>query len=275
MVYEWFQVDAFTDKYFQGNPCAVFIMNDDVEDDLLQKIAMEINLSETAFIFPINENNYKIRWFTPKCEVDLCGHGTLSASIVLFEKILKSYESIHFDSKSGELIVNKLGNGEYELDFPSDFVREIHITKDLRESISKSLNFSDFKIIGIGNKTKNLLIEVESKDILKSINPNFYEMIKIDFSFALSGFSLTSKGDDNYDFYSRYFTPWEGINEDPVTGSAHTLLATYWSKKLEKKELFASQLSKRKGFLNCIVSKDRVLLRGTGKIIIQGEFYND
>jgi PhzF family phenazine biosynthesis protein len=242
-----YQIDAFTDKIFGGNPAAVCPLESWPEDELMQNLAAENNLSETAF-FVKNDFGYALRWFTPEMEIDLCGHATLATAYVLFNYLNYGSEKIIFDSKSGILEVTK-NNGLITLDFPA--------TKPWPEKAPKNL------IKGLGAKPKEVLKSrdylavFDDEETILAIKPDFEILKKLD---AL-GIIVTAPGREA-DFVSRFFAPAAGINEDPVTGSAHVTLVPYWAEVLGKKELHAYQLSKRKGELFCTDADDRVLISG-------------
>ncbi|MGV8095273.1 MAG: PhzF family phenazine biosynthesis protein [Mangrovibacterium sp.] len=246
-----FIVDAFTDKPYSGNPAGVCILDEVLSDNMMIKIAREINHSETAFLLRQN-NTYSLRWFTPKTEVNLCGHATLATAHILYETGLHGTDKpIEFDTKSGMLkasIVNEM----IELDFPQLFVDEC----ESNEIIEKAF---DIRPTYTGKNDKRYLIEIDRVEKLMEIKPDFQLLQKSD----RGGFMITARSHDQYDFYSRFFAPGVGINEDPVTGSAHCYLAPYWSKKLHKLKMLAFQASERTGIMECeIADNNRVLLRG-------------
>ena len=251
-----YQVDAFTDKLFGGNPAGVCPLDDWLPEEVMQNIAFENNLAETAF-FIINGADFELRWFTPVSEVDLCGHATLASAHVLFNHMDYNRDKIIFHSRSGELTVRK-DNGKLVLNFPADIVKKIESPDDLIKAIGKN-PLEAFK-----GKTDYMLVYSSQKEI-EDISPDF-EMIK---KFKARGVIVTAKGND-VDFVSRFFAPEVGINEDPVTGSAHTTLTPYWAKVLGKKELTAMQLSKRKGNLNCKLINGRVEIAGYAVTYLEG-----
>lgn len=257
-----YQVDAFTDKVFSGNPAAVCPLKEWLSDELLQKIASENNLAETAF-YVKQDNLYKIRWFTPMVEVDLCGHATLAAAFVLFNYENHIDKEIQFFSpRSGGLAVSK--QGEYlTLNFPTDIYERI----DLFDQLVKGFNGKPIE--ALKGKTDYMLV-FENEDQINRIVPNFEEISKL----KGRGVIVTAKG-DSVDFVSRFFAPQSGINEDPVTGSAHTTLTPYWAKRLGKNELTAIQLSERKGYLNCKYLNERVEISGKAKLYLIGEIFLD
>lgn len=251
-----YQVDAFTDKLFGGNPAGVCPLEDWLPDEVMQNIAFENNLAETAF-FIINGADFELRWFTPVSEVDLCGHATLASAHVLFNHLDYNREKIIFHSKSGELTVRK-DNGKLVLNFPADIVKKIDSPEDLIKAIGKK------PIEAFKGKTDYMLVYSSQKEI-EEINPDF-DLIK---KFKARGVIVTAKGND-VDFVSRFFAPMVGVNEDPVTGSAHTTLTPYWANVLGKKELTAMQLSKRKGNLKCKLINGRVEIAGYAVTYLEG-----
>lgn len=253
-----FQVDAFTNRVFGGNPAAVCIIDDWLEDVLMQQIAAENNLSETAFAVKL-DNAYEIRWFTPNSEVDLCGHATLATAHVLFEHYYFPHEKIIFQSTTrGELAV--LREGDFlTLDFPADPPEKIDDPQKLIDAIGKS------PVESYRGRSDYLLIYDTQKDI-EEISPNFARLAEVD----LRGIIVTATGNDT-DFVSRFFAPKLEINEDPVTGSAHTTLTPFWSERLGKKALTARQLSSRKGDLQCKLIDSRVHISGKAVTYLVGE----
>lgn len=255
-----FQVDAFTDHLFGGNPAAVCPLEEWLPDKTMQDIAMENNLAETAF-FVRNNDRFDIRWFTPLVEVDLCGHATLASAHVIFNHLKWDSTSISFMSKSGLLTVTRKGD-MITLNFPSDVIHPA----EPPEGLLASLNVRPLETYA--GKT-DLMIVLGSQREVELLDPDFGLMKKS----GGRGVVVTAKGDE-VDFVSRFFAPQVGVDEDPVTGSAHTTLTPYWSKKLAKSDLTALQLSKRKGRLWCKYMGDRVEITGkaitylTGQIVI-------
>jgi PhzF family phenazine biosynthesis protein len=256
-----YQVDAFTNQIFKGNPAGVCILPPEKMHDyeFLQNIAAEMNLSETAFLSKQNQA-YQLRWFTPETEVEFCGHATLSAAHILWETgVENDQEKIQFNTLSGKLFARYVG-GKVELDFPIFPVEEI----PSQENINIALGINP---IFTGITRKRYLLEIQNYSMLKSLRPDFGKLKEIGYT----AFIITCKSDDtDYDFYSRFFAPAVGINEDPVTGSSHSSLAPYWSKKLHKTKLLSFQASKRGGILECELSSDeRVLIRGSARTVFQ------
>lgn len=256
-----FQIDTFTDKLFSGNPAAVCIMEQWLPDDLMQSIAHENNLAETAFIVPIGKD-FEIRWFTPTTEVDLCGHATLASAFVLFNLLGYSESTIRFYApRSGWLSVTKMEDMLY-LDFPTD---ELELIQGMQHTIEFCIGIKPAEVYK--GKTDYIAI-IDNENVLKNIQPNLTEISKLN----ARGLIVTSEG-DQVDFVSRFFAPQSGINEDPVTGSAHTSLLPIWAKKLGKTKFIALQLSERGGQLNCEFNNDRCLIGGKAKLYLTGEIY--
>jgi len=252
-----FTVDSFTDKPFTGNPAGVCILENDCSDELYQQIASEISYSETAFLIRQNDN-FRIRWFTPKTEVNLCGHATLAAAHILYEyHYCDSSLEIRFESKSGSLIAKKIGD-KIELNFPQLFVNKT----DSNEILEKAFGI---RPIYVGKNDNRYLIEIDDYDKLLAIKPDF-QMLK---SLDLGRFIITVKSKNpDYDFISRYFAPGVGVLEDPVTGTAHCYLAPYWGQKLNKKVMIGFQASDRSGTIECeMIDDNRVLLRAKAILI--------
>jgi len=255
-----YQVDAFTDNLFSGNPAAVCIMDTWISDELMQSIATENNLAETAFVVPI-EQDFEIRWFTPTVEVDLCGHATLASAFVLFEVLNFPKSLIKFHSpKSGWLSVEKKED-MFFLDFPTDHLEPL--PNEQIAIIEKCIGVSP---ISLFKGRTEYIAEIANENLLRELRPNFDEIIKLE----SDGLIVTAKG-DNVDFVSRYFAPKIGIDEDQVTGSAHTSLIPLWSKKTGQTKMFAKQLSKRGGQLVCELKGDRCLIGGKARLFFSGE----
>lgn len=257
-------VDAFTSEAFKGNPAGVCIVKKPISADLMLAIAQEINLSETAFIQHISENNYNIRYFSPIMEIPLCGHATLASSKVLFEN--SDLEEIHFTTyEKLELVVKK----EKEvicMEFPTYTLQKTTANPKLL----KALGIKKIKYCGFNKENNILVLEIESTTALVNLTPNFSELVNIQTS--ISGVAITAKDTSvNFDFQSRFFWPWSGSNEDPVTGVIHTFLTPYWSKKLKKTTLKALQASKRTGVLNLeLTKKNTLFLKGNAVIVFNG-----
>jgi PhzF family phenazine biosynthesis protein len=251
-----YQIDAFSTRVFGGNPAAVCLLDGWPSDRLLQLIAAENNLSETAFVGR-DENGYQIRWFTPQSEVDLCGHATLAAGFVMMNEMFPDMDTINFSSKSGPLAVAKDGD-YYVLNFPN-WMPE-------RQSIDLSHTSRNRSYIIETWKYRDYIIVLDSEDAVRGFEPHFEHIAKLD---AL-GLIVTAPGNDA-DFVSRFFAPAVGVPEDPVTGSAHSELAPLWQSKLQKDHFFARQLSQRGGELSCRVAGDRVYIGGHAAVYFKGE----
>lgn len=251
-----YQVDAFSDKPFEGNPAAICPLNSWIPDSLMQSIAGENNLSETAFFVP-GDDGYRIRWFTPTTEVNLCGHATLAAGHVLFEHLGYKGEKIVFDSQSGLLSVEKKEEMLF-LDFPVDVYE-----KQEKESVQDVL---EVEILEAYRGRDDLLFIIENEKTLKELLPDM-EKIR---SLACRCVIVSAPGDER-DFVSRVFAPQSGIPEDPVTGSVHTMLIPYWADKLGKDTLSARQLSQRGGNLSCELDGTRVKIGGQAVTFMLGE----
>lgn len=251
-----YQIDAFADKIFSGNPAAVCPLDKWLPDETLQSIAMENNLAETAFY--VNEKEgFRIRWFTPTVEVDLCGHATLATAFVLFNHENYAEDKIVFNSRSGPLTVSKAGD-TLTLNFPVDTLVEVPAVPELEKGLSAK-PLKTFK-----GKTDYLLV-FENEYQIKNMNPDF----KLIGTVNARGIIVTAKG-NAVDFVSRFFGPQSGMDEDPVTGSAHTSLSPYWASVLNKTEFSALQLSKRQGKLKCKLVGDRVEISGTAISYLTG-----
>jgi PhzF family phenazine biosynthesis protein len=255
-----YQVDAFTENIFEGNPAAICIMPHWLSEDQMQKIAMENNLAETAFIVSY-EDAYEIRWFTPAVEVALCGHATLATAHCFYEQMGYTQDSIRFFSKSGWLTVTRNTSGKLTLDFPADPASEAPAPAGIFEGLGVSART-------VYKGKFDYLVELENEAAILALNPDFRQLSTI----KSRGVLVTAKGDEA-DFVSRCFFPQSGIDEDPVTGSAHCLLTTYWHGKTGRSSFNAVQLSQRKGRLECELRGDRVLMTGSAKTYLKGEIY--
>lgn len=256
-----FQVDAFTKKTFGGNPAAICPLKEWLADDVMQKIAAENNLAETAFFVP-KDDHYEIRWFTPLVEINLCGHATLGSAYVIFNCLHLEDQFIKFYSPlSGELAVEKQGD-VLVLDFPRYGVNEIEIDKKLVEAVGKK-PLQTWETQG-----KMVMMLFENESDVAVITPDMSALSKIDFDEVI----VTAKG-ETCDFVSRMFAPRIGIPEDPVTGAIHCSLIPYWAEQLGKKTLYARQLSKRGGELFCALAGDRVKIGGNAVLYMKGEIY--
>jgi len=253
-----YQIDAFTKEVFKGNPAAICPLEDWLEAELMQKIALENNLSETAF-FVEKDDSYELRWFTPTFEMDLCGHATLASAFVIYDVLGSTEKVLKFQTKSGLLTVEKQDD-LLVLDFPSRPAEKCEMPNGLVEAIGGTPSET--------LKSRDYLLVYESEDEIHQLNPNFAELLKIDAHAVI----VTAKGDSS-DFVSRFFAPEVGVFEDPVTGSAHCTLIPYWAEKLGKMELFARQISARGGELFCELKGERVKIGGHATLYLKGEVY--
>ncbi|MHB8600104.1 MAG: PhzF family phenazine biosynthesis protein [Ktedonobacteraceae bacterium] len=258
-----YQVDAFTDKLFAGNPAAVCILPQPGDAQWMQQVAMEMNLSETAFLYK-QDDGYSLRWFTPAVEVDLCGHATLASAHILWETgHLQANQQARFFTRSGLLTAERKGDW-IEMDFPAKLEEQT----DAPPNLLQALGISAQQIQYIGKNVFDYLVEVASEDIVRGIQPDFTLLLKV----QARGVIVTSRASTpGYDFVSRFFAPLAGVNEDPVTGSAHSCLTPYWSQKLGKQAMVAYQASPRGGILRVRVSGDRVQLSGQAVTVLRGE----
>jgi len=260
MKLELYQIDAFTDKTFGGNPACVVPLTNWLPDDILFKITKENAVAETAF-FVDKGDKIHLRWFTPEIEMDLCGHATLATAHCLKSILNYPNDTIIFETLSGDLTV-LLENGLYHLDFPS----RMPIAWELPEVIKNSLNIQPREVY----KSRDYLLVYDTEQEIENIKVNrqVFDQINLD----PGGVIVTAKG-ENCDFVSRFFTPQASILEDPVTGSAHCSLIPFWSLRLEKNELIAKQISDRIGKLQCQNKKDRVIISGQAKTYSIGSLW--
>ena len=253
-----YQVDAFTNKLFGGNPAAVIPLENWIPDDLMQKLALENNLSETVFFVPTGEH-YDIRWFTPAAEINLCGHATLASAFVLYHFLNFNKDKIIFHSKSGQLEVHKKDD-IFVMDFPAWKPERVYnYPGNLRGGLGVN------EILAI-YKNRDLLVLLENENEVKNAKPNFAAIKKWNEKVI-----LTAPGNDGVDFVSRFFAPSVGVDEDPVTGSAHSQLIPFWGERLNKKEMHAKQLSPRGGELWVSYADDRVTIAGQCVFYMKGE----
>jgi len=255
-----YQADAFTDTLFKGNPAAIIPLETWIGDDLMQKLAMENNLAETAFFAPSEnkEADFDIRWFTPALEINLCGHATLASAYVIFEILKTKKKKVVFASKSGLLTVTKKKE-RLEMDFPSWPPERVETyPAELLASLGNP------EIAGV-YKNREYIVELMNEEAVKNCNPDFSLMKKVDKMVI-----ITAPGKE-VDFVSRFFAPTAGIDEDPVTGSAHSQLIPFWSEKLGKQKMTAKQLSQRGGDVYCEQHGDRVIMGGNCVFYMKGQ----
>ena len=259
-----YQIDAFTDKIFGGNPAAVVPLKKWLPDELMQKLGLENNLSETVFFVPSKKKgvDYDIRWFTPELEINLCGHATLASAYVIFEILKDKKKKVVFNSKSGLLTVRKDSQKKFMglMDFPSWKPEKIN---DYPQVIIASLGNPE--IVGV-YKHRDCLVELMNEEAVKKVQPDFTLMKKTGEKII-----ITAPGKE-VDFVSRFFAPTAGVDEDPVTGSAHSQLIPFWSEKLGKQKMKAKQLSKRGGDIYCEHNGDRVIMGGKCAFYMEGQF---
>jgi len=251
--------NAFSKKIFGGNPAAVVPLENWLDEELMQQIAAQHNLAETAFIVP-REKDYSIRWFTPIVEVDLCGHATLASAHVMFRHLGYDNDRIIFHSKSGPLLVSR-HQDKITLDFPTDEPEEVKDDGLIESALGiklKSVYISRFDYLAV----------LGTQSEIENLNPDLSLVKKL----KSRGLIVTAKGDEA-DFVSRCFFPQSGIDEDPVTGSAHCVLTPYWAKQTGKNKLSAIQLSTRRGYLDCELAGDRVLMSGHAQTYLEGEIF--
>jgi predicted PhzF superfamily epimerase YddE/YHI9 len=255
------QVDAFTSEPFRGNPAAVCLLEEDRDAAWMQSAAAEMNLAETAFLRPRADGDFDLHWFTPAVEVDLCGHATLASAHVLWESgRLAPEQPARFHTKSGLLTADRRGDW-IELDFPATPEQEVEAPPGLFEALGARARY-------VGRSRFDYLVELESEEAVAALRPDFGRLAKI----SARGVIATSRSaSPDFDFVSRFFAPASGIDEDPVTGSAHCCLAPFWSGRLGKQSFLARQISARGGVLRVRLSGDRVLLAGQAVTVLQGE----
>jgi predicted PhzF superfamily epimerase YddE/YHI9 len=259
MPFPLFHVDAFTDRPFSGNPAAVCLLPAWRNDDWLQAIAREMNLSETAFLLK-QRGLFELRWFTPTVEVDLCGHATLASAHILWQQRQVEGDEIRFSTRSGILKAFRRGD-EVELDFPLTPEEAVEAPPGLLSALGVSARY-------VGKSPFDYLVEVESEAALRAIAPDFKRLAAV----PTRGVIVTSRSaDPRFDFVSRFFAPATGIDEDPVTGSAHCCLGAFWRKRLGEAEFTAFQASARGGVLKVRVTEDRAYLGGKATTVARGE----
>jgi PhzF family phenazine biosynthesis protein len=253
------QIDAFTNQRFKGNPAAVCLLDEPADSEWMQQVAAEMNLSETAFLHPEGDG-FRLRWFTPAVEVDLCGHATLASAHALWETgRIDSRETIQFATRSGILTATQ--NGEWiELNFPVKPPKETLILEELDRALGVVPKY-------VGTDGSDYLIEVESEETVRGLQPDFVRLATL----PVRGIIVTSLATSSeYDFVSRFFAPAVGVNEDPVTGSAHCCLAPFWQQRLHRNEFIAYQASARGGVIRVKLEGDRVYLGGQAITVLRG-----
>lgn len=254
---KYYVVDAFAEKVFEGNPAGVCVLDKALEQELMQNIAKENNLSETAFVYK-EEEHYCLRWFTPEGEIDLCGHATMGTAYVIANFVDKNVDVMEFYTKSGVLTVKKKGN-LFEMDFPSRMPEKI-------DAIEKVTDVIGIKPVAT-YLSRDLVVLLENEKQVKECKPDFVKMKELKIGL---GVVITAKG-EKVDFVSRYFAPELNVKEDPVTGSSHSSLIPFWAERLEKQNMVAAQLSERGGVLYCENAGERVKISGKAVLYMVGE----
>lgn len=263
------QIDAFANKPLEGNPAAVIPLDAFPDDGLLQRIARENNLAETAYFVKTGEGRYDLRWFTPEAEVDLCGHATLASASLLFTELAPELDTVRFATRSGELIVSRGYDGLLVMNLPADPPAPFEARADFFDRIGEALGieppealYSSRYLLGLWSDAAIIRAIKNCGEIARVLREeNFLCMI------------VTAPGDNGYDFVSRFFAPDEGVPEDPVTGSAHTILTPFWAKRLAKKTLKARQVSPRGGDLTCTDDGARTIIAGRCALYLKGEIF--
>jgi PhzF family phenazine biosynthesis protein len=259
-------VDAFTNEAFKGNPAGVCILEEPISEEKMRLITKELNLSETAFIRKLEKNNtYSIRYFSPKMEMDLCGHATLASAKVVFDN--NNLDEIHFITiQNLDLLIRNSGE-EIIMEFPVYDVEPATAP----EALLKALGIQKIENCVYNHEYKILVLEIASAKILADLSPDFNLLIHTHDS--INGVSVTARSDkDNFDFESRYFWPWSGTNEDPVTGGTHTFLTKYWGKKLNKKKMRSFQSSERTGYMEVeLIDDEKLLIKSNAVIVFEGK----
>jgi PhzF family phenazine biosynthesis protein len=255
-----FQVDAFAARRFAGNPAAVMPMSGFPADAVMQAIAAENNLAETAFLVP-EGGEYRLRWFTPLVEVPLCGHATLASAAVVMERLEPQRTRVVFHTASGPLIVKRMGSG-YVMDLPARQAESVEAPPGLIEALGIATGISAEVFVN----AFNYMVVLESAQLLRGLVPDMARLARMD----RTGVMVTAPGDEHYDFISRYFAPAKGIPEDPVTGAAHCMLTPFWARRLNKTKLRAFQASRRGGEIVCRLVGDRVELEGSCVFYLEG-----
>lgn len=256
MKIKFYQIDAFTDQVFSGNPAAVCPLDEWIDEDTMQNIAMENNLSDTAF-FVKKGSEFEIRWFTPESEIDLCGHATLASAYVIFNNLSYDKDEINFKYGGGKLTVSR-NNGMLEMRFPAN----PPVPVDTPSGLIEAIRLRPVEIL----KARDYILVYSNEEEIKKIQPDFRKLK----TFDVTGFVVTAPGKE-VDFVSRVFSPKMGIDEDPVTGSTHTEIIPYWAGKLNKRNMTALQLSRRGGKLLCKYEDDSVRISGNAIPFLVGE----
>jgi PhzF family phenazine biosynthesis protein len=259
-----YQVDAFTEEPFRGNPAAICFMSTRLSDSLYLAVSAEMNLSETAFAEREADGVYRLRWFTPRREVPLCGHATLALAHVLFNEQGYRGDKLTFKTMSGDLHAYRNRRG-VRMDFPRNDPKPVAPIRGILDG----LGVDEYPAFQYSDTNQKLLVELGSEEQVRSVSPNFKALLAVNNTMGWRGVIVTSRSAE-YDFVSRYFAPWMGVDEDPVTGSAHTVLGPYWTGKLGKASMKAYQASSRGGVIHVEISGNRVNLVGSSVTVIRG-----
>jgi predicted PhzF superfamily epimerase YddE/YHI9 len=267
MKLKMWQVDAFASKPFEGNPAAIVPLENPLDADLMQKIAIENNLAETAFLVPRTPGKYDLRWFTPEAEVDLCGHATLASAWLVFEELDPELKSVAFETRSGTLTVTRGRDGRNTMSLPSDPVSPFEGPPDFATAVGQALGAAPPREVHKGRYLLGLWYDAATVRGIKGPG----DIAGVLRRTGIWGFIATAKGDRDLDFVSRFFAPDKGVPEDPVTGSAHCALTPFWAKRLGKKTLKARQVSPRGGDLTCTDDGARTILAGPCALYMRAE----
>jgi PhzF family phenazine biosynthesis protein len=260
----FYQVDAFTDRPFAGNPAGVCLLKGPLPPKTMQSVAAEMNLSETAFVQPPEPGGMrKLQWFTPEVEVPLCGHATLGTAHVLLREIGEE-GPLRFDTLSGELVVDEGGDGWLRMDFPADPPTPTSPPQGLLEALGCPPSAPT--LLGV----KGWIVRLPSEDDVQLLSPDFGRLVRVEVGPTALGVIVTAPGNGGVDFVSRFFGPWVGVEEDPVTGMAHTLLTPYWAEETGQTAMEARQISNRGGSLRIGIQRDRVQVSGQAVTVIRG-----
>jgi PhzF family phenazine biosynthesis protein len=269
MKLDLWQVDAFAAKPLEGNPAALVPLEHWLDDDLMQKIANENNLAETAYFVRKSATHFDLRWFTPASEVDLCGHATLAGAWLVFSELAPELKTVSFETRSGTLKVDRGNDGRHTMSLPSEMPEPRADAHSLGKEIAQALGTS--APADVLSSRYVIAVWDDARDI-RAIR-NCGEIARVLRGVGLWGLIVTAPGDDGYDFVSRFFAPDKGVPEDPVTGSAHCALTPYWAKRLGRKTLKARQVSPRGGDLTCTDDGERTILSGPCALYMKGEIH--
>lgn len=260
-------VDSFTDEAFKGNPAGVCLAEKELDDHLMLSIAQELNLSETAFLEKTeNESLYNIRYFSPKMEIPLCGHATLASARILLE--VNPFSIVHFMTAQRTELVVKVEKGVLHMEFPAYGT----VSAEAPKKLLGALGLNEIVNCEYNKENRILLLEIKDTSTLRELRPDFEALVRSHDD--INGVLVTASSDDAYDFHSRYFWPWSGTNEDPVTGGTHTFLTGYWAERLGKKRMKSFQASHRTGFMEVeLLSDTKLKISGNAVIVFEGELH--